>query len=409
MSAYCVLTYPTLAALLSSEIDSTSASEAIRKAAQSTTQALTIIVRTTQAEPDPWTGAALPALAPASSSSSSSSSSSAAPPPSGPTALFLPLEQQLARLYSLATDSFIQRELVLARVDVVVEQLRRQTVCLPAAMTAGEVVRWDAEAEADGQGAGNGDSKGKGRASEVSRSPDSAPRTGSEPPAAKEDDEKPIYPVVALGGTFDHLHSGHKILLTMAASITSRKLIVGVTDDALLGSKKYRHLLEPLSVRIQHVQNFIALVRPEIECDCVPLQDVYGPTANDPEIEALVVSDETRSGGEAISSLRASKGLSTLRVYCISLVADSTLSPSSTSTADHPSLSPSPSRTGSHLAEEGIRAGGRKTTDEAKAVVVVSPATKMGSTGIREWLARKLEKQEKEGERQEPEVGVEVR
>lgn len=28
-------------------------------------------------------------------------------------------------------------------------------------------------------------------------------------------------------------------------------------------------------------------------------QDVYGPTATDPEIEALVVSDETRAGGQA--------------------------------------------------------------------------------------------------------------
>mgnify|MGYP002718671144 FL=1 len=43
---------------------------------------------------------------------------------------------------------------------------------------------------------------------------------------------KTLYPVVALGGTFDHLHSGHKILLTMAASITSRKLIVGVTGPS---------------------------------------------------------------------------------------------------------------------------------------------------------------------------------
>ena len=33
------------------------------------------------------------------------------------------------------------------------------------------------------------------------------------------------------------------------------------------------------------------------ESDCE--QDVYGPTATDPEIEALVVSDETRAGGQA--------------------------------------------------------------------------------------------------------------
>lgn len=34
---------------------------------------------------------------------------------------------------------------------------------------------------------------------------------------------------VALGGTFDHLHSGHKILLTMACWLAQRRTIVGVT------------------------------------------------------------------------------------------------------------------------------------------------------------------------------------
>lgn len=50
-----------------------------------------------------------------------------------------------------------------------------------------------------------------------------------------ESDNKAIanqYPVVALGGTFDHLHAGHKILLSMGAWLASRKLIVGVTGKS---------------------------------------------------------------------------------------------------------------------------------------------------------------------------------
>ena len=38
----------------------------------------------------------------------------------------------------------------------------------------------------------------------------------------------PSYDSVALGGTFDHLHSGHKILLTSAALICKNRLICGV-------------------------------------------------------------------------------------------------------------------------------------------------------------------------------------
>lgn len=37
------------------------------------------------------------------------------------------------------------------------------------------------------------------------------------------------YPVAALGGTFDHLHPGHKILLSMAAWIAHEKVIVGIS------------------------------------------------------------------------------------------------------------------------------------------------------------------------------------
>lgn len=37
------------------------------------------------------------------------------------------------------------------------------------------------------------------------------------------------YNVAVIGGTFDHLHAGHKVLLSMAAWIAEEKLIVGVT------------------------------------------------------------------------------------------------------------------------------------------------------------------------------------
>ncbi|CEQ42385.1 SPOSA6832_04212 [Sporobolomyces salmonicolor] len=177
-----------------------------------------------------------------------------------------------------------------------------------------------------------------------------------------------------MGGTFDHLHAGHKILLTMACAITSHKLIVGVSDDALLKNKKFKEHLEPLQYRISAVEHFIELVRPSLGHQVVALQvrsfrllagyrlrpvvdeweiqDVYGPTANDPDINALVVSEETRAGGESINNLRASKQLSVLDIWVINLVADDATPP----------------------------------TAGAEPVKV---ETKMGSTGIREWISKR--------------------
>jgi phosphopantetheine adenylyltransferase len=48
-----------------------------------------------------------------------------------------------------------------------------------------------------------------------------------------------VYENVILGGTFDCLHAGHKILLSEAVLRCTRKLTVGVTDAAMLKCKTY--------------------------------------------------------------------------------------------------------------------------------------------------------------------------
>ena len=67
--------------------------------------------------------------------------------------------------------------------------------------------------------------------------PDDHPLHAVPPPLTPVDPSlPPLYPVVALGGTFDHLHAGHKILLSMGAWIASEKLIVGITGAPFLSS-----------------------------------------------------------------------------------------------------------------------------------------------------------------------------
>ncbi|KAK7207322.1 hypothetical protein BZA70DRAFT_286685 [Myxozyma melibiosi] len=128
------------------------------------------------------------------------------------------------------------------------------------------------------------------------------------------------YAVVALGGTFDHLHDGHRILLTMAGFLASEKLIVGVTGPALLKNKKYKEEMESLEDRCAHVLEFLAYVYPGIKSTTHEINDIYGDAVNIEAIDALVVSAETRSGGVAVNKERRRRGMHPLKVWEIGVV-----------------------------------------------------------------------------------------
>jgi hypothetical protein len=40
-----------------------------------------------------------------------------------------------------------------------------------------------------------------------------------------------VYKQACMGGTFDHMHLGHKLLLTQAALLTTDVLHIGITGD----------------------------------------------------------------------------------------------------------------------------------------------------------------------------------
>ncbi|KAF8914884.1 hypothetical protein CPB85DRAFT_465632 [Mucidula mucida] len=152
--------------------------------------------------------------------------------------------------------------------------------------------------------------------------------------------ERISYPVVALGGTFDHLHAGHKILLSMALWITSQRIIIGVTDDVLLEKKAYKDELQDIMTRTSQVRKFLSLFRPGLQYDVVPINDVYGPTGWDPNIQALVVSHETLSGARSIATHRESHGLPPLKTFIIDVIsASSKLDPANEEMLNHAKMS----------------------------------------------------------------------
>ncbi|KAF7597262.1 hypothetical protein BBP40_008104 [Aspergillus hancockii] len=178
--------------------------------------------------------------------------------------------------------------------------------------------------------------------------------------APEDTNESDLHHSVIVGGTFDHFHIGHKLLLTAMALVLDpvrdvnsgdeARLIIGVTGDELLVNKKYAEFLESWDERCESAASFLTAimdfyppdksathtervtepgpngkyilmkVRPGLTLKLVQISDPFGPTITEENISALVVSQETRSGGAAVNQERAKKGWESLDVYEIDVL-----------------------------------------------------------------------------------------
>lgn len=79
----------------------------------------------------------------------------------------------------------------------------------------------------------------------------------------------PTYDHVALGGSFDHLHNGHRKLLYLAVCVARRELTVGVTADSMLSSKASANLIDAFSVRRNRVEEYVRKLNPNLTYNVV--------------------------------------------------------------------------------------------------------------------------------------------
>ena len=99
----------------------------------------------------------------------------------------------------------------------------------------------------------------------------------------------------------------------------------------------------------------------------------------------------------AVNTLRASRSLSILRIFCIALVAESSNNPSRVPSSTN---LPAEARTTTKGVDDDDNEAEEEDEEEEEEVegkVVVSPATKMGSTGIREWLSKRRQEEQRTG------------
>ncbi len=128
------------------------------------------------------------------------------------------------------------------------------------------------------------------------------------------------YNATCLGGTFDHLHLGHKLLLTCALLLSKKRMLIGVTGQALLLKKKYAHFLEAFEIRKNRVQDFLTKLNPDVAVELFELVDPVGPVGNDTSLQACILTREVEKGGQMINTARTKNDLPPLDLVFIDMI-----------------------------------------------------------------------------------------
>ena len=134
---------------------------------------------------------------------------------------------------------------------------------------------------------------------------------------------------VAVGGTFDELHRGHKVLLLKAFEIGER-ILIGLCSDEFAKKLGKPHTTASYDERLIELRSFLANLGVSERAEIITLKDPFGPTVTDKCIEAVVVSEETKTTANKINEQRQRNELNPLKIIAINMVPSEDCSPIST-------------------------------------------------------------------------------
>jgi phosphopantetheine adenylyltransferase/predicted metal-dependent HD superfamily phosphohydrolase len=128
---------------------------------------------------------------------------------------------------------------------------------------------------------------------------------------------------VALGGTFDHFHMGHNMLLTTAALLSKKRIGVGVCSNEMILKKAKCCVLQSYEVREANVRESLEKVKlNNVHLDIFMLQDGVGKAGTQSDISALIVTGETLKGGHYVNEVRKKNGLNEIPLIIANLILD---------------------------------------------------------------------------------------
>ena len=134
---------------------------------------------------------------------------------------------------------------------------------------------------------------------------------------------------IAVGGTFDKLHKGHKTLLDKAFEV-GEKVVIGLSSDDFVSKMGKPHETAQYNDRRKELEAYLNELGFAERAEIVTLNDPYGLTISGKDLETLVVSKETQKTAEKINEKRLKAGLPPLVIISVHMVPAENNAPIST-------------------------------------------------------------------------------
>ncbi|MFP4654769.1 MAG: phosphopantetheine adenylyltransferase [Methanohalobium sp.] len=124
---------------------------------------------------------------------------------------------------------------------------------------------------------------------------------------------------VAVGGTFQYIHDGHKKLIKKTFELANDGHVdIGLTSNEM--ARKQRLEMTDYDTRKKNLVDYIKTLNNKISnCRIFKLTDPYGPTLTD-DYDYIVVSSETYDSALKLNELRQERGLKPIEIVKIECV-----------------------------------------------------------------------------------------